>query len=150
MIKGNLKTLDKNLDKKIYSILNKLKSIDLLSKELGIHKLDNGNFFVRAEYETKNYEETFIEAHKKYIDIHLILSGSEIIEVESIEKLKIKEEYNEDKDCLILSGETQKKILLLEDDFLICYPQDAHRVGIKNFKKSKVKKIVIKLLTKEQ
>jgi len=150
MIKGNLTTLDKNLDKKIYSILNQFKSIDLISEKLGVHKLDGENFFVRARYETKNYEETFIEAHKKYIDIHLILSGSEIIEVELIEKLKVKEKYNEDKDCLILSGETQTKILLLENDFLICYPQDAHRVGIKNSKSNKVEKIVIKILIKEQ
>lgn len=150
MIKGNLKTIDKSLDKEIYSILNELKAIDLLSKELGVHKLKDYNFFVRAQYETKNYEESFIEAHKKYIDIHLTLSGSEIIEVESIEKLNIEKEYDKENDCLILSGKTPNKILLMEDDFLICYPQDAHRVGIKNLKKDKINKIVIKLLIKEQ
>lgn len=149
MIKGNLRNLDKNLDKNIYTILNKLKGEELLSKELGVHKLDGEDFFVRAEYETKNYEESFIEAHKKYIDIHVTLCGSEVIEVEDIRKLQIKKKYDEENDCLILSGKTPKKVVLQKNDFLVCYPEDAHRVGIKHIDKEKIKKIVIKLLIKE-
>lgn len=117
MIKGNLKKLDVILDKNIYLILNKLKEEDLLSKEFGVHKLDKDNFFVKTQYETKNVEDSFIEAHRKYIDIHLILNGSEIIEVEETDKLHIKKEYDEENDCLILSGETPKKIILEENDF---------------------------------
>ncbi|UUV17410.1 YhcH/YjgK/YiaL family protein [Fusobacteria bacterium ZRK30] len=146
MIKGNLKSLDKNLDKDIYTILNKLKDEELLSKELGLHKLDGEDFFVRTEYETKDYEGSFIEAHKKYIDIHVTLCGSEVIEVEDIRKLQVEKEYDEENDCLILSGKTSQKIILEKNDFLVCYPKDAHRVGIKNIDKEKIKKIVVKLL----
>ena len=60
-------------------------------------------------YETIPDEESFFEAHKKYLDIHIMLSGSERVEVSPPEKL---EKFEEDGDFYAYRGEGDYKLVL--------------------------------------
>ena len=55
------------------------KTHDLKTLEVGSHKLGYGNCINVFEYETKDAKGVF-EWHKKYIDIHVVLSGKEKVQ----------------------------------------------------------------------
>lgn len=149
MIYGNIKNLDeiKNLlDEKIKKCFEFYKSNNLESFEKGSYKIDGDNLFVNiVEYETTIEENRFWEAHKKYLDIHLILLGKEIINVNFIDNMKQKDFVDKD-DFLPLEGDKKSSIVLEKGDFLICYPSDGHMTGIKVNDSENIKKAIFKVM----
>ena len=65
------------------------------------------------------------EAHRRFIDIHYCIKGTEGIGYADVEALMPITEYNEQDDYLLLKGEYHK-LVLREGDFMIVYPEDAH------------------------
>lgn len=65
------------------------------------------------------------EAHRKYIDIHYCISGSEGIGYADVSTLKPTTEYDEENDYFLLTGSYQK-VILRKGDFCIVFPEDAH------------------------
>ncbi len=113
---------------------------------VGKYELENGAYVSVQEYTTKARAEAKYEAHKKFIDIQLILSGKELIAVTPIEKMEIKDEYNETKDVMFFQHNDECTDYVLEaGDFLILYPQDVHMPGVCVNEKSPVRKIVVKV-----
>lgn len=45
------------------------------------------------------------EAHRDFIDIHFILSGSEVFGYSNVDSLKLTKEYDQDADYLLLDGD---------------------------------------------
>lgn len=97
-----------------------------------------------AEYTTVKREERFWEAHKAYLDIHILVKGEETIDINFIENMKLGE-YKEADDFLPMEGDMQASITLKPGDFLICYPEDAHRTGVIATKVSDLKKGIFKV-----
>ncbi|MPQ42666.1 YhcH/YjgK/YiaL family protein [Clostridium tarantellae] len=150
MITGVLKHAKKYnfLEKDILECLLYAKENDLVNFETGCHEIDGDRIFVNiVEYETQNREDRFWEAHKKYIDLHLMLKGKEIIDMNFIDNLEIKD-YQEESDFLPLEGNESAYVTLENNDFLVCYPEDAHRTAIKVDKKEKIKKAIFKIKIK--
>jgi biofilm protein TabA len=102
-------------------------------------------FFNLIEYETKPEEERFWESHKKYIDLHYLLEGTELIGYEQFERLGIKQDYDENDDYYLLEGNVHSKVQLQKGDFMVLYPNDAHMTAIKVKESEKVRKIVFKV-----
>lgn len=96
-----------------------------------------------SSYATRNQDECFFEAHKKYADIHFILKGSEQIGYALTDSLTVREE-NDENDCIILDG-SGINIPLEAGTFMIMLPQDAHMVGICNGEPSECTKLVAKI-----
>ena len=95
---------------------------------------------------TKVEQECLFEAHKRLYDVHIILSGEERILVSPIESLKIVTPYNSADDIMFLEGDTEKEYILKADDWLVCLPEDAHKVGMApNDECVPIKKIVAKI-----
>ncbi len=116
------------------------------SAAVGKYELENGAYLSVQEYTTKARSQAKYEAHKKFIDIQLILSGRELIAVSPIDKMKISDEYNDEKDFMLFYPNDECTDYLLEaGDFLILYPQDAHMPGVCVNEKSPVRKIVVKV-----
>ncbi|MDU1454551.1 MAG: YhcH/YjgK/YiaL family protein [Paeniclostridium sordellii] len=135
-----------NIDKDLLTCFEYAKNNSLVDLEKGSYAIDGEDIFVNiVEYETVEKEERFWEAHKKYIDIHYMLEGSERIDIGFIENL-IQKEYKEKDDFLPLEGEANGYVTLEKGDFLICYPEDAHMTAIKVNEKSKVKKAIFKVI----
>lgn len=120
-------------------------SHELAGYEKGSHPIDGERFFVNiVEYETTLPENRFWEAHRKYLDVHLMLDGQEQIDLNFIENMEQKEFVEKD-DFLPLEGEKNSHVILTEGDFLLCYPKDAHRTAVQVEKPVKIKKAIFKI-----
>ena len=97
-----------------------------------------------VEYTTTTPEERFWEAHRQYLDIHVMLDGPEQIDVNFIENMEQKE-FQPEGDFLPLEGEPNSHVVLNEGDFLVCYPHDAHRTAVKVKDPKAIKKAIFKV-----
>ncbi|MEH7247395.1 YhcH/YjgK/YiaL family protein [Neobacillus niacini] len=147
LIKGKLNDLIEThvVAAKFQAGLNLLKETDFSPYSAGRHELDENLFFFLNEYETKNAEECFWEAHQKYLDVHYILEGKEAIAVDHIDNQKVKEEYDEVKDAIFFEGNVDSTVTMTPGDVMICFPEDSHMTGIIAGEKQKVRKVVLKV-----
>lgn len=95
---------------------------------------------------SKPEEECVFEAHRKYIDIHYIISGVEGISVREVEALTVKEPYSTEKDIGFHTGEPSGTWYLNPGEFMICWPNEAHRVAMMKGLPGEIKKIVVKVI----
>lgn len=110
--------------------------------ECGRHELFDGIYVNVSKYQTK--ESGLFEAHRKYIDIHYLLEGSEIIEITDVKKLKITKDYDDQADALLGTAEGSS-YLLKKGQFMVVFPEEAHMPGIKTAEDKEVKKAVVKV-----
>ena len=135
MILGNLNKLGElnYLAPKLKETLIYLRENELKNEKLGRIELDGDRLFINIEEnEMAPREERRPEAHKKYLDIQLVLDGEESIgvAVDSREDniLGISEEYSEERDIVFYKGvEKENMINLFPGDFAIFFPEDIHR-----------------------
>lgn len=147
MIIGNIQNLDEfpYLEEQIKACFAYAQNHDLLHYEKGSHEIDGERLFVNiVEYTTTTAEERFWEAHKDYLDIHVMLNGTEQIDLNFIQNMEQKEYVKKD-DFLPLEGEKKCSVVLEDHDFLICYPSDAHRTAVAADKPAKIKKAIFKV-----
>lgn len=122
-----------------------LSKTDLTNLALGKHPInEDGAFASVNEYEPKLMKETFVECHRKYIDIQVLAKGGELVGFGHIDNCTA-EAYDDEKDLQKLSG--AMNLMSLEPGaFVVFFPHDAHQPGIRsNVPLGKVKKIVFKL-----
>lgn len=100
-------------------------------------------YVTRFDYETLPYEETFFEAHRLYLDIHVMVKGCERVEFAHPDGL---EEFTHEGDFWGLRGEPEQSVLLKEGDFLVVFPGDAHRLKIAAGAPEQVSKVVFKVM----
>ena len=129
------------------------KAFDFIKKAVsenlavGKYELDGRELFASVqEYDSKTDEQAKNEAHKNYIDIQYVVSGTEIIESVEIEKATPNTEYNAEKDVMFYDkSEDAVTLILTEGEYAILYPQDVHRPGLCVGTPAPVKKIVVKV-----
>jgi len=120
-----------------------LQGRDLAALPLGRHDIAGGIHAIVNKYKTLHPEETFIECHRKFIDIQIMLHGAEKIGVcltDNCEQLA----YNERQDFQTLKGEVDI-ITLRQGYFAIFFPQDGHMPQLQLDGPEDVKKLVIKV-----
>ena len=113
----------------IKNALDPIKEIDFLSLKEGKYPLDDGNILIYSSYETRlSGENVLVEGHKKYIDVQLILEGSEAIGVLASDQIDDKSEYDEINDVWTaeIASEKLEFMELGQGDFLVLFPNDAH------------------------
>lgn len=150
MIFGNIKHLEEFsfLDKAARECFAYAAAHDLLEYEPGSHEIDGKRLFVNiAQYTTTTAENRFWEAHQDYLDLHLMLRGTEQIDLNFIANMEQKE-YQPNDDFLPLEGEKNSSVILREGDFLICYPNDAHRTAVQVNEPETLKKAIFKISIK--
>lgn len=104
----------------------------------------SGAFASISEYASKPLSEGFLEYHRKYIDIQIIIEGREKIGI--AQKVNCMDQgYLEEKDLGKLEG-TADFIVMDRTNFAIFFPQDAHMPQIIcSDRREKVKKAVFKI-----
>lgn len=85
------------------------------------------------------------EAHKKYIDIQYIIKGKEAMGMVPLSDATVIQEYNAGKDVTFLETKVGNYYIVGPGAFLIFFPGEAHRPGLKTEGFDIVKKIVIKV-----
>ena len=78
-------------------------------------------------YETIPDAESFFEAHGKFLDIHMMLCGSERVEISAPADLEQFRSEPEN-DFYAYRGEGRHKLVLAPGDFLVVWPEDAHKI----------------------
>ena len=101
-------------------------------------------YATRFTYETVPDEESFFEAHLRYLDIHIMVEGSERVEIAPPEALT-QFEQNEANDFYAYRGEGRYKLTLSPGDFLVVFPGDAHKIKMQADGPETVTKVVFKV-----
>ena len=104
-------------------------------------------YVTRFTYDTLPIEETFFEAHKRYLDIHLMMEGEERVDIASPEGLTLFEQKG---DFYAYRGEAEQSLVLRPGSFLVVFPEDAHRIKIQVEGPQTVSKVVFKVLVYEK
>ncbi len=109
------------------------------------YDIDGDNVYALVNtYDTKEREDCFLEAHKKYIDVQFVAKGEELMGYLPYTGQKIYREYNSEKD-FILFDEEPSFIKFTENMFAILFPDDLHMPGITSGECGNVRKIVVKV-----
>jgi YhcH/YjgK/YiaL family protein len=99
-------------------------------------------------YETKSREKAKLETHQRYIDIQVLLSGTECLEIFPKDELTVSEPYDPDKDAEFYEvlDQSPAKVTLTPGQFVVFFPEDAHMPCLNAADTSQpVQKVVIKL-----
>lgn len=108
--------------------------------------LDENNYALEQTYFSKDRDKCFFESHRKNIDVQFILEGEEIIEVDNIQNLDIKFQYNENMDLIKYDdSKFSSSIKIKKGDVAIFFPEDAHMPCIKINDSEKIIKTVVKV-----
>ncbi len=124
-----------------------LKNTDLASLEAKRHDIDGDNVYaIVSESVTKNPEDAKFEAHKRYADIQHLISGSELMSVTPVTKKgEVLSPYDETKDLEFMTVSESSDYIGTPDNFLLFFPSELHRPGVKVGENAPVKKIVVKV-----
>ena len=144
MIKDKIENYTKynDIDTNIKKWLIFLASADFSEMSDGKHIIDDKNYINIQTYQTK--ETSDYEAHRDYIDIQYIIKGKERIGVQPYNLCEPKIPYDKEKDIEFLTGEDDF-IEMNEGDFMVLYPEDAHKPSIYLNEVSEVRKAVLKI-----
>lgn len=147
MIFGNIKNMDlTSLDERVKFCIDYFNEYDLINYNVGIYQTDRNDISFRIdEYETQIGQERYWQAHKKHIDVYILLRGQERIDV-NIYGGKV---YHNDKidDMLMIEEMPYTNVNLLSQygDILVCNQNEAHKTGIHMDLKNKFKVALFKI-----
>lgn len=147
MVYGNVRDLKEYgfLEAAVKECFAYAESHDLEAFEKGSHPIDGERLYVNiVEYTTTTPDNRFWEAHKQYLDVHLMLRGTEQIDLNLIQNMELKD-YVEAEDFLPMDGEKKASVILTPGDFLICYPSDGHRTAVAAGAPEQIKKAIFKV-----
>jgi YhcH/YjgK/YiaL family protein len=115
-----------------------------LSVNDGRYEIDGDKVYAMVSSgQTKISTEPVYEAHRKYIDLQYIISGSENLGYASVGDCEIDCPYNEEKDFLMVRGEGSE-IKVCQDDFYIAFPCDGHRPMCSDCP-AEIRKLIVKV-----
>ena len=101
-----------------------------------------------SSYQTRPVHEGRLETHKRYVDIQIMLTGSERMDVTPSDVLIADTDYDEQRDIRFYKRVESPAVRLLMEpgNFAMFFPQDAHCPQITPHSEVlNVKKIVIKI-----
>lgn len=137
------KKVQENIDK----ALNFLKNLEVHQEDVNKKIKVNDDFYYTIQtYETQNVEQCKLESHREYIDIQIMIEGEELMQIADTSRLNLQEEYDRDKDVMFWKIPNQMMELTLKrGDYIVLYPENAHRGAIKYRDSTSVLKIVGKI-----
>lgn len=145
MIFSNIAHAQECLAPDVQRCLDYAKAHDLRALSCGRHDIDGDRLFVNiVEYQTKERDNCIWEAHKAYLDLHLMLDGEEIIDVGFIGHME-QAPYQAEGDYLPLEGQEDCSVVLSAGNFLVCYPDDGHRTSVQVQQPQQIKKAIFKI-----
>ena len=153
MIFGTIQKLHQ--DKKYLSAVL-LKGLEFL-KVTNFSQIEEGQREIKGKdiyaliqkYNTQSREARVPEAHEKFIDIHYVAEGTEMIGFAiDCNKNQISDDFLQEKDALLYKQvENEFDLVLHEGMYAIFFPREIHRPGCSYREKKDVKKVVVKVST---
>lgn len=108
-------------------------------------RYEQGEYFALVqEMDTVPPQEKKFELHRNFLDVHIVLSGEEVLEYEDIRYLPPASDYDQVKDIQRLNGEGQA-VLIKEGMFCLVFAHDGHKPACCRGESKKLRKIVLKI-----
>jgi biofilm protein TabA len=121
-----------------------LQNFDVKSKETGRIDIAGDDIYALISEGNSPTENTWLEAHRRYIDLHYVIEGCDKIGFCATDKCRKAEgDFNDTGDYILYADLPEYYIKLNPGDFAVCFPQDAH-VPLQGA--GRYRKIVIKIL----
>jgi biofilm protein TabA len=113
---------------------------DLINKTLGKRAIEGKDLIMTVDLApAKTKIEARLEAHRKYIDIQIPLTGIETMGYSPLsECIPADAPYDEANDIVFFDGEAQNYISVKPGMFVIFFPGDAHAPCISSYSSKKV------------
>lgn len=112
------------------------------------YDFDGGKFANAECYNTKL--QSRFEAHRKMVDVQIVVSGTELIHFAPItDEFLVEEPYDEMRDIMFMTGEVKDTVLLRAGEACVIGPELAHMPGMAVNGSSHVQKIVFKIPVEE-
>lgn len=134
-----------SLHPRFKTVFDYIASHDLAAMECGRHDIDGDNIFVNVqELDLRPESEARLELHRKYIDIQLLLEGTDEIFgwSEKIDCVKPEAEFDVEKDVQFFTDVPQCFYSVKKGQFSILFPEDGHAPMLG---KGHVKKCIFKI-----
>ena len=103
-----------------------------------------------GKYFTKSENEKFWESHKKYLDVQIMINGTEKVAINDIRDMEVKS-FDEEKDLTILEGDKAFDRVMKTGDVLVFFPNDVHKPELnisETDNSGSIRKIVTKVVFK--
>ncbi len=120
-----------------------LNSHDLSLLPEGRTEIGNGIFVTVSSFTTK--EENVYEAHRKYADIHYILSGEEKILTAPVDTMSVTEEYDSERDIMLGECSNGEEHIIRSGQYCVTMPEEAHSPARSVASPAPVRKAVFKV-----
>ncbi|MDH3001170.1 hypothetical protein A1D23_11985 [Chelonobacter oris] len=145
----NKDNVNAGLPSVIAEICDYLNRQDLAALTLGRHDITADIFMNVMEFETAEADSKKAELHHRYLDVQLLISGSELIEYGvGNPDLSAYEDYQEEDDYQLSAQQIKDKnsVVLKPGMFAVFFPYEAHKPGCNiDGKSGTVKKLVVKI-----
>ncbi|OGV55218.1 MAG: hypothetical protein A2017_09330 [Lentisphaerae bacterium GWF2_44_16] len=150
MIIDIIENADRYFKNKIWSAAFDFINAQTMDSEERIYAIQGDDLHANImSYQTKPRTEAMsLEMHRKYIDIQVMITGSELIEYCNVAGLASKTQYDAVKDAAFYMAPSRNigSSLLLPGTFQVFLPGDGHMAGINPGTESvRIKKIVVKV-----
>ena len=139
------------LPKVIAEVCDYLNTLDLNALENGRHDIDDQIYMNVMELETAEPSSKKAELHHEYLDVQVLIRGTENIEVgANYPDLSKYESYNEADDYQLCADIDDKFTVTMKPKmFAVFYPYEPHKpCCVVNGKTEKIKKLVVKVPVK--
>lgn len=131
---------------------NLLKGVEFVKQNaatipVGKYILDSDNLYVMiVETDLRDAESAYLEAHREYIDVQVVIDGNETFAWSAIDSCtSVKDEYDAQSDIMFFNDRPSTLINAVSGQFLVFFPEDAHAPLIG---KGKIRKAIIKAKVK--
>jgi YhcH/YjgK/YiaL family protein len=133
------------LGTRITKALNYLEQNDFEKLDDGRYEIEGNDVYASvSRYKSKLLDEGKWEAHKRYIDVQFVASGTELIGYSFLNNMTPISGYDSEKDFQLFKGNGQFT-KVDKNTFMILFPSDAHMPGIAIKNPENVIKVVIKV-----
>ena len=124
--------------------ISEFRKTDMQTGRYDIHGDDL--FASVGAYETEPAADRKFENHRKYIDLQILVEGSEEIHWAPVETLSMTEEsFSKGGDIAFYDGESLGCVVLKGDTCAILYENDAHKPNVEHCGRENVVKVVFKI-----
>lgn len=140
---------DIEIKKRVNYAVQYFKQLTNPEKNIGNTIIVNEYFYYSVQsYLTRSENECRLESHRKNIDIQIIVSGNEDMDIVDTARLVQQYPYNEKDDVIIWKDPVRMaRITLHTGSIIVLYPENAHKGAISDSNPVQVVKIVGKVST---
>lgn len=125
-----------------------LESDSLADKAPGRYALDGDRMYATVvEDKTRAVELAQFEVHRKYIDVHYLVRGKELIGSANPVSLREAKPYSTETEAALYERPAKyKRLMLKPGEFTVFFPGQAHMPGCYVDRSAEIKKVVVKIL----